>query len=83
MNIKNLQLFMHLCDSKSFSQTAQAMHISPSALSRIIQRLEDDTGQILFIRDNRSVELTSAGEKIAACRSTNRLQLARTQEPAQ
>lgn len=64
MNIKNLQFFLHLCDSKSFSQTAQAMHISPSALSRIIQRLEDDTGQTLFIRDNRSVELTSAGKKL-------------------
>ncbi|WP_299022540.1 HTH-type transcriptional activator IlvY [uncultured Photobacterium sp.] len=64
MNIKNLQLFLHLCDSKSFSQTAQAMHISPSALSRIIQRLEEETGQPLFIRDNRSVELTSAGQQL-------------------
>ncbi len=63
MNIKNLQFFLHLCDSKSFSQTAQAMHISPSALSRIIQRLEEDIGQPLFLRDNRSVELTSSGKK--------------------
>ncbi|PSW13054.1 HTH-type transcriptional activator IlvY [Photobacterium sanctipauli] len=64
MNIKNLQLFLHLCDSKSFSQTAQAMHISPSALSRIIQRLEEDLDQTLFVRDNRSVELTSAGKTL-------------------
>ncbi|MCW8329471.1 HTH-type transcriptional activator IlvY [Photobacterium sp. SDRW27] len=64
MNVKNLQLFLHLCDSKSFSQTAQAMHISPSALSRIIQRLEEETGQPVFIRDNRSVELTSAGQAL-------------------
>ncbi|MGF1683072.1 HTH-type transcriptional activator IlvY [Photobacterium minamisatsumaniensis] len=64
MNIKTLQLFLHLCDSNSFSQTAQAMHISPSALSRIIQRLEDELGQNLFIRDNRSVELTSAGKTL-------------------
>lgn len=64
MNIKNLQLFLHLCDSKSFSKTAQKMHISPSALSRIIQRLEDDINQTLFVRDNRSVELTSAGRKL-------------------
>ncbi|KLV06054.1 MULTISPECIES: HTH-type transcriptional activator IlvY [Photobacterium] len=64
MNIKTLQLFLHLCESRSFSQTAQAMHISPSALSRIIQRLEEDTGQILFIRDNRSVELTSAAKTL-------------------
>lgn len=64
MNIKSLQLFIHLCDSKNFSKTAAAMHISPSALSRQIQKLEDGTRQILFIRDNRSVELTSAGKKL-------------------
>ncbi|WEM42255.1 HTH-type transcriptional activator IlvY [Photobacterium sp. DA100] len=64
MNIRTLQLFLHLCESKSFSQTAQAMHISPSALSRIIQRLEEDLGQTLFVRDNRSVELTSAGQAL-------------------
>ncbi|AJR07006.1 HTH-type transcriptional activator IlvY [Photobacterium gaetbulicola] len=64
MNIRTLQLFLHLCESKSFSQTAQAMHISPSALSRIIQRLEEDLGQPLFVRDNRSVELTSAGQTL-------------------
>lgn len=64
MNIKYLQLFIHLCDSKNFSKTAAAMHISPSALSRQIQRLEEEIGQSLFIRDNRSVELTSTGKKL-------------------
>ncbi|USD65340.1 HTH-type transcriptional activator IlvY [Vibrio sp. SCSIO 43136] len=64
MNIKSIQLFLHLCESKSFSQTAQAMHVSPSALSRIIQRLEDEFEQPLFIRDKRSVELTPAGKTL-------------------
>ncbi len=64
MNIKHLQMFIHLCDSKNFSKTASAMHISPSALSRQIQKLEEETGQSLFLRDNRSVELTPAGKKL-------------------
>ncbi|WP_325891301.1 HTH-type transcriptional activator IlvY [Grimontia sp. NTOU-MAR1] len=64
MNIKHLQLFIHLCDSKSFSKTAAAMHISPSALSRQIQKLEQEAEQQLFLRDNRSVELTLAGKKL-------------------
>ena len=64
MNIKSLQLFIHLCDSKSFNKTATAMHISPSALSRQIQKLEEEVGQSLFIRDNRSVDLTNAGRKL-------------------
>ncbi len=64
MNIKSLQVFIHLCDSKSFAKTASAMHISPSALSRQIQKLEVETGQGLFVRDNRSVELTPAAKKL-------------------
>ncbi|WP_413285488.1 HTH-type transcriptional activator IlvY [Vibrio sp. MA40-2] len=64
MNIKSLQVFIHLCDSKSFNKTAIAMHVSPSALSRQIKKLEDEIGQSLLIRDNRSVDLTNAGRKL-------------------
>ncbi|MCO6524626.1 MAG: LysR family transcriptional regulator, partial [Candidatus Schmidhempelia sp.] len=55
MKIRDLQLFLHLCETNNFSTTAKAMYISPSTLSRQIQRLEDKLGQTLFIRDNRSV----------------------------
>ncbi|GLS84905.1 transcriptional regulator IlvY [Paraferrimonas haliotis] len=37
------------------------MHVSASTLSRCIQRLEDQVGQPLLLRDNRRVKLTSAG----------------------
>ena len=63
MNVRLLQLFIHLCESRNFSKTANAMHVSPSALSRQIQRLEQETHQTLFIRDNRRVTLTRAGEQ--------------------
>ena len=62
MEIKSLQLFLHLSQSLHFSKTAQAKHVSPSTLSRCIQRIEDDLGVALFVRDNRSVMLTNAGE---------------------
>ena len=64
MNIKLLQTFLHLCESHSFTYTSKAMYLSPSALSRQIQKLEDDVGHPLFIRDNRSVELTSAAKQL-------------------
>lgn len=64
MDIKHLNYFLHLCDSRNFSKTAAAVHISPSALSRIIQRLEDEIGQALFIRNNKAVSLTQAGEAL-------------------
>ena len=40
-----------------FARTADAMAVSPSTLSRAIQRLEQEIGCALFERDNRSVTL--------------------------
>ena len=63
MDFKSLQLFTHLASTLHFGETAQAMFVSPSTLSRAIQRLEDDCGCVLFKRDNRSVALTHSGHK--------------------
>ncbi|MDD9302341.1 MAG: HTH-type transcriptional activator IlvY [Desulfobacter sp.] len=61
MDIRTLELFRHLSGSLHFARTSQACHITPSALTRVIQRLEGDVGETLFFRNNRSVELTHAG----------------------
>lgn len=61
MDIRTIKLFLHLCDSLHFAKTAQQMHMSPSTLSRALQRLEDEVGAKLLQRDNRSVTITSAG----------------------
>lgn len=63
LELKNLQLFLHLSGSLHFAKTAEAMFVSPSALSRIIQKLEDECGALLLERDNRSVKLTVAGQR--------------------
>ncbi len=62
MDIRPLQLFTHLADSLHFGRTSRACNITPSALTRTIQRLEAEVGRPLFLRDNRSVSLTPAGE---------------------
>ena len=61
MDNRSLKLFLHLCDTLHFGRTSQAMHISPSALTRHIQQLETELNTILFERDNRSVKLTKEG----------------------
>ncbi|MFQ6589440.1 LysR family transcriptional regulator, partial [Dickeya dianthicola] len=38
MDLRDLKLFLHLVESRHFGRTAKAMHISPSTLSRQIQR---------------------------------------------
>jgi len=78
MDMRTLQLFLHLADTLHFGRTSRACFISPSALSRQIMRLEDELGQALFIRDNRQVGLTRAGElfRIHARRALDELEKA-------
>ncbi|WP_227729156.1 HTH-type transcriptional activator IlvY [Yersinia proxima] len=66
MDLRDLKLFLHLAESRHFGRTAKAMHVSPSTLSRQIQRLEETIGQPLFLRDNRTVQLTDAGTQLKA-----------------
>jgi LysR family transcriptional regulator, positive regulator for ilvC len=61
MDQHHLHLFLELADSLHFGRTSRKCNISPSALSRAIQRLEEEVGEPLFFRDNRSVVLTKAG----------------------
>jgi LysR family positive regulator for ilvC len=57
-----LAAFLHLSDSLRFSKSAKALHMSASALTRCIQRIEADLGQPVLERSRRSVALTRAGE---------------------
>ncbi len=61
MNIRELELFRHLASSLHFGRTSLECNITPSGLTRTIQRLENDLGEPLFFRNNRSVHLTPAG----------------------
>lgn len=61
MDFRALELFLHLSNTLHFGRTSAACHLSPSALSRAIQRLEDEVGLQLFVRDKRSVSLSEAG----------------------
>ncbi len=62
MQHKDLELFLTLSDRLHFGKVAELMHMSPSAVSRSIQRLEDQLGCVLFERDNRHVKLTRDGQ---------------------
>ena len=62
MDIQQLHLFTSLCRHLHFGNAGVENHMSPSAVSRSIQRLEDVIGHKLFLRDNRSVSLTEQGK---------------------
>lgn len=61
MNIRELKLFRHLAGTLHFGRTSQACNITPSGLTRAMQRLENELGHTLFHRSKRSVSLTPAG----------------------
>ena len=63
MDTRQLQLFLHLSTSLHFGRTGEALHLSASAVSRSIKRVEDEVGQRLLERDNRSVRLTEVGRQ--------------------
>jgi LysR family positive regulator for ilvC len=65
MDYDSLRLFLHLSRTLRFLQTSRECHISPSALSRSIQRLERDVGWPLLSRDRRTVRLTPEGARFA------------------
>ena len=50
---------------KSFLKAAEELHVTPTAVSHQVKRLEDYMGQALFVRLNRAVELTHAGAALA------------------
>lgn len=58
-----LQHFLMLSETLHFGKASQALHVSPSTLSRSIKQLEEHLRCDLFLRDNRSVELTNEGIK--------------------
>jgi LysR family positive regulator for ilvC len=64
MQLEVLRQFLHLSRSLHFGQTSRICHVSPSALSRSIQKLEQELGTQLLVRDNRKVELTPEGAQL-------------------
>jgi len=62
MDFNELSTFITLAELLSFRKSSEKHHISVSALSKSIQRLEQDLDCQLFIRTNRAVTLTEQGK---------------------
>ena len=62
----NLQLetFIVVADLGSFNKAAEALYITPPAVTKQINLLEKDLGLRLFIRTHRGLTLTEAGKSL-------------------
>ena len=61
MNTRELEIFVQLARTLNYGKAGEACHLSASAVSRSIKRLEEQLGVPVFERDNRAVSLTPAG----------------------
>lgn len=62
MDLFQLETFLTVAEERSFSRAAARLHRTQPAVSQIIRKLEDETGELLFERASRDGTLTAAGE---------------------
>jgi DNA-binding transcriptional LysR family regulator len=61
MDLSQLEIFTRIAEEKSFSRAAEKMLRTQPAISIALKRLEEELGETLFDRSNRSGTLTEAG----------------------
>src|SRR6266568_4798487 len=64
MELRSLAYFARIAELGSITRAAAHLRLAQPALTRHVQRLEEELGVALFIRANRGVRLTEAGEKL-------------------
>ncbi|HQT82453.1 MAG TPA: LysR family transcriptional regulator [Ferrovaceae bacterium] len=64
LNYHHLYYFWQVAKTGHLTQCAERLHIAQSALSAQIKQLEDEVGQMLFLRHNRKLTLTDAGHQV-------------------
>lgn len=66
LDLDQLQTFIAIADSGSFTRAAGEVHRTQSAVSMQMRRLEERIGKALFEKDGRLNRLTEDGEKLLA-----------------
>lgn len=62
MEIRELKYFLAVCREESITKAAEVLFVTQPNLSRQMQNLEREIGQQLFVRGNRKIMLTEAGQ---------------------
>ena len=63
-DFNRLRVFFHVHQARSVSAAAAALHVTQSAVSQSLAKLEDELGAQLFVRRHRAIVATEAGEAL-------------------
>lgn len=61
MERRQLEAFLAVVDSGSFTRAAEQLYMTQSAVSQALRKLEDSLGEDLLLRDRRGARTTPAG----------------------
>ncbi|TNM65755.1 LysR family transcriptional regulator [Aliirhizobium smilacinae] len=75
-----MEVFVLAAELKSFSAAGRKLQLSPSAVSKLVTRLEDRLGTRLVVRSTRTLQLTPEGETYLARASRILAEIADTEE---
>lgn len=64
MTLLQLELFVAVCEVKSFTRAAETLHMTQSAVSQAILSLESELGVRLIERDRHNMTVTQIGERV-------------------
>ena len=64
MDLSQMETFLAVAEERSFSRAAVRMHRTQPAISQVIRKLEEETGEVLLDRAARDGALTAAGETL-------------------
>lgn len=66
MELTQLEVFLSLAETNSFSETARRLHRSQSSITRKIKQLEVELSTRLFYRSTHTVRLTESGKTLVS-----------------
>jgi LysR family transcriptional activator of nhaA len=64
LNFRHLHYFWVVAKEQHLTRAAERLHVSQSAVSSQIRRLEDELGHELFLREGRMLQLTEVGSLV-------------------
>jgi len=64
MEMHQVKYFLAVCEYRNFTQAAKAVNVSQPALTTAIQKLEEELGGPVFLRDRSGCQLTPLGNVV-------------------